>query len=883
MRIPRLSRSLGLPILFGTCALCSPAAGDAQAASASEAKATPLAAVTPPVLIERVDAVYPQAALRSGQEGTVELAVTVLADGGVGEVTVLASAGQAFDDAAVAAVRRWRFVPAKRGESPVAARLRIPFVFEQPLAVLEAAPGPEAAGAPTGTAPPARTAKPVAAPPTGPEANALPQVSDSAGAAASPSDEALEVTVVGTREAADAPRGSADVRIDHTVLKAAPRSEGSEVLRSAPGLYIGRGEGPAVAHNYMLRGFDAEHGQDIAFSVGGVPINLPSHIHGQGYADLSFLIADTVAALDVREGIYDPSQGDFAVAGSIDVQLAVPEEQRGTRVRSGFGSFNTFEQLALVAPEGQDDESFAAGHVSTSDGFGQRRAGTSGDAIVQHRIDLGRTSLRLLGIVHGARAELAGVVRMDDVDAGRVCFRCAYNAPSAQAQSALAQRVIAGLFVDHAGAAGDETHGSLWLSLDNFRIQENFTGYLQRSQTLPGVQGRGDLIEQQNQTLSIGVSGRHATAPLRPSEDVHLRLLLGAEGRMDVIDQSQHLLDAAVRNQTWDRRVDASIRGLDVGVYGDVATNLGEHLEARVGVRGDVLSYAVDDRLGNFVPASRPSDTFLVGYRRTAYGVAVGPRASVKAKLTKQLALLAAYGQGFRSPQARTLEDGENAPYSRVHSFDAGGHLDLGEVLQLKVSGYYTRLSDDIAFDAEEGQLTRIGGTQRLGMTLSAISHPLPFITAAASMTTVQATLLEPPPPSAEDPAPPFVEGQRLPYVPPVVLRFDGAAKRALPFSLLDEPFVGNAGLGLSYLSPRPLPYGGAAAPVGLIDVSLGVAWGPLELGFAVYNALNARYAAVVYNFPSAWNTDTPRSRIPAQHIAAGAPRSYMATLGVNL
>ena len=106
--------------------------------------------------------------------------------------------------------------------------------------------------------------------------------------------------------------------IEREVIVAAPKQEGAEVLRAAPGVYIGRAEGPAVAHHYMLRGFDAEHGQDIEFRVGGLPINMPSHIHGQGYSDLSFLVADTVREMRVSEGVYDPRQGDFAVAGSID-------------------------------------------------------------------------------------------------------------------------------------------------------------------------------------------------------------------------------------------------------------------------------------------------------------------------------------------------------------------------------------------------------------------------------------------------------------------------------------------------------------------------------------------------------------------------------------
>jgi hypothetical protein len=89
------------------------------------------------------------------------------------------------------------------------------------------------------------------------------------------------------------------------VIAAAPRQEDTDILRSALGVYVGRAGGPAVANSYMLRGFDAEHGQDIEFRVGGLPINMPSHIHGQGYADLSFLVADAVRELSVSEGVYD--------------------------------------------------------------------------------------------------------------------------------------------------------------------------------------------------------------------------------------------------------------------------------------------------------------------------------------------------------------------------------------------------------------------------------------------------------------------------------------------------------------------------------------------------------------------------------------------------
>ena len=106
--------------------------------------------------------------------------------------------------------------------------------------------------------------------------------------------------------------------------------------------------------------------------------------------------------------------------------------------------------------------------------------------------------------------------------------------------------------------------------------------------------------------------------------------------------------------------------------------------------------------------------------------------------------------------------------------------LDFGAPLQLTVGGFYTHLSDDIAFDAAEGRLERIGATRRRGATAQLVSRPTSWLVESLSVTVVDATLLEPPPASAQDPQPPFVKGQQLPFVPPVVLRADLGAQHSL-------------------------------------------------------------------------------------------------------
>jgi hypothetical protein len=80
------------------------------------------------------------------------------------------------------------------------------------------------------------------------------------------------------------------------------------------------------------------------------------------------------------------------------------------------------------------------------------------------------------------------------------------------------------------------------------------------------------------------------------------------------------------------------------------------------------------------------------------------------------------------------------------------------------------------------------------------------------------------------------------------------------------------------------LPFGELSDPVSLLDSSAALTWGPLDLSFQIFNLLDARYAAVDFNFPSDWNPDDgTRPRTPARHISAGAPLSWLLSLGVTL
>jgi len=866
----RMERALGLsrPAIWLATLLLS-------GTSSAEQPAKRGGSVTAPVVLTHVDAVYPPSALTSRKHADVVVITTVDVDGHVSKVEVMSPPATELDDAAIMAVRQWTFVPAKRDGIPAASRIRIPFHFAPPE------PAPEIIE-------PERHDLPQLAPQTASVARhrsgaAVRVGVDDSGSGEGPPrtdgdrapvDPPTEVHVSGNRVAPS--RATSDFRIARATLTAAPHGSAADLLSTAPGVFVAHPEGEAIAQRVYLRGFDADHGQDVEFKVAGIPMNQPSHLHGQGYADLNLIIPETVRSLRVIEGVYDPHQADFAVAGSVEYDLGV--EERRSRVKLSAGSFGTRRLLALWAPEGQAQETFGAGVFRQTNGFGEgTRGASSGGVLGQYKLSLpGDISLLMHLGGYAARANVAGVLRRDDVASGRVDFYDAYGDPSARAQSAGTSRLQAGLTFEHRGSGGAHTTLSAFTYLASFRSRLNFTGYMERSRFNPEWVGRGDLIEQANDDWGLGGAFSHRGPRLDLGRWLQAQIELGADVRTHRIQQAQNLLRAP-QNETWDQRDDAAVKQTDVGIYGDASLRIGDKVNLRGGARADLLFFDVDDKLGNFIPAFAKA-THLVGFRRTAAGIAFGPRGTLDVNPWPWLRLSASYGEGYRSPQARQLEEGEQAPFAKVRSYEAGALLRHGDRLSLSAVAYQTALSYDLAFDPSE----RIGPTTRRGLVGYLVANPTAWLSSALSATFVHATLDSPPVPTPESPSPPYVTGQTLPYVPPLVVRNDLAVVFAQG-EVGGQPVSWKLGYGTTFLSSRPLPYSQFSPALFLVDGTVAMRRDWLELTLDVTNVFDARYADTEYAFVSNWLSTPIPSRVPARHVAAGAPRTLLFTVTVYL
>ena len=150
-------------------------------------------------------------------------------------------------------------------------------------------------------------------------------------------------------------------------LELRPSNTPSGVMRLAPSLMIRQHHGGGKADQILFRGFDSDHGTDFQVTVDGIPVNMVSHAHGQGYADLHWLISETIDRVEIYKGSYFPHLGDFATSGAINIVTRRYAQQSSLTMMGG--SYETARFLGILsAPEGTPFRPYMAFEYYHSDG-----------------------------------------------------------------------------------------------------------------------------------------------------------------------------------------------------------------------------------------------------------------------------------------------------------------------------------------------------------------------------------------------------------------------------------------------------------------------------------------------------------------------------------
>lgn len=650
-----------------------------------------------------------------------------------------------------------------------------------------------------------------------------------------------EVVIRGPR----APRSASETMLDQPLIEAAPHRTASELMMLVPGLSVTQHSGEGKAHQIFFRGFDAMHGQDLEIWAGGAPVNDVSNLHGQGYADLHFLMPEVVESVRALPGAYDPMQGDFAVAGSIYMRLGYKEP--GITAKAGLGSFGARRYFLAYRPPKASSANFGAAELYSTDGFGTNRAARRASALGQIEQPLGRgLSARLLASSYSGDFDSAGVVRLDDLEAGHIERFGTYD--GAQGGASSRHSLVLELERFHEQESWSLRPYAVWREL---RLRSNFTGYL----TSP----EGDSLEQWNRSGTFGFVARYEK-PLRLFGR-NASLEAGLTARSDAVEQSQHrrsLVSGAVTDDANTPGVDAELWVNQISAYFDAALRPLPRVTLRGGLRGDGVAFKIIER-GAGAPRGRTTEDFVFS-----------PRASLDFFALPMLVVTASFGEGFRTPQARSLADGQAAPLARVRSGELGARYADAEEFGAKVAGFVTDLSRDLVFDHATGRNEAVPATRRLGITASLNARLFERLVSSTSFTYTRAVF------RGTDHR--FVEGDLLPYAPQIVARSDLSYEEELT-RFGEHTLRGKVGYGLSYLGRRPLPYSEMGHDVFLIDTSASLRLSSLELKLDVYNLLDAEHYDGEFVYASRFDLEKGASLVPARHVTVGPPRCFFLTL----
>jgi TonB family protein len=625
----------------------------------------PTADLVPPTLATHVEAEYPKDALAQRLEASVGLELSIDATGHVTGAKISSPAGHGFDEAAVAAARQFTFTPAHRGSEAIASTIQFTYEFHLP-------PPP-----PVPVPPPPKETKPREITQTGADQSTL---------------------VLATRPISAA--SSFTVRDRDFALR--PIATVQDILRVTPGLTVVQHSGGGKATQYFLRGFDADHGTDLALSIDGVPINMVSHAHGQGFADTNFIIPEAVQRVEITKGPYFTNQGDFATAGAVN--MVTRDGFEHSSVGIGFGGSPGhgepfYRGLLIASPRFDKTKATFAVEVGRQNGPFENP-----DRFDRYKLwnkltfEPSKKSTLSVGVMsYSANWHGSGQLPERAVDQGLVT-RFGSLDPSEGGTTSRHQ-----IYAQYKARPTEKSEIAMlgYLGAYRFNLYSNFTQFLNDPVN-------GDQIEQLDRRTFYG--GRLSYRIVHELAGIRFDTTIGGDARND--DIHGELWRTVQRSQLGQTRGN-DVRESFVGAFVNEEVSPAEWVRFDLGARADYVSFAVDDTLRNGDPEAPRSGVGAAQQLSPKASLVLSPLREAPAAVD----VYVNYGHGFHSNDVRgVFVTPQVTPLARAIGEEVGSRARFFDRWDVAAALWQLDLDSETVWIGDEGTTEAAGSTRRQGV-----------------------------------------------------------------------------------------------------------------------------------------------------------------------
>jgi outer membrane receptor protein involved in Fe transport len=607
-----------------------------------------------------------------------------------------------------------------------------------------------------------------------------------------------------------------------------------ELLEVTPGLIASQHSGEGKANQFYLRGFNLDHGTDLATWVDGMPVNQRSHAHGQGWTDLNFLIPELVGRLDYRKGPYSAREGDFSSAGVASLSYAnrlVKSIASATVGQDGYA-----RTMLAGSPEVAGGSLLYALELMKNDGPWTRPDGyRKVNAVLRYSQGYANNGWNVTAMSYSGHWNSTDQIPLRAVEDGRIGrFDLIDDSDGGKAR----RQSISGIW--RSTDADSASKVSAYVIRNELELFSNFTYFLNDPVN-------GDQFAQPDRRVTSGVDATH-TWHMHRSDTLSSDLTVGAQLQNDNIFNG--LYDTRKRARLATTREDHIVE-TSGAVFVENATRWSDALRTVVGVRANNYRFRVDgDRPEN---AGKARDTLVTPTLNIAYG----PWASTE--------LYANYGHGFHSNDARgtvatvdpkTLDAVERTPgLVRSRGVEFGLRTEAIPKMQMSLAVYRLDFDSELTYIGDAGNTEAGDPSRRYGIEFSNYYRPYKWLSVDFDAAWARARSL----------------GNRIPGAIEGVAQLGVTVDRSGPWS---------GSLRLRWFGPRPLIEDDSVRSKASVTLNGRVGYQlakDLQLELEAFNLTNRRASAIDYFYESQLAGET--APVADVHFHPIEPRSLRLTL----
>ncbi|WP_262733078.1 TonB-dependent receptor [Gaetbulibacter sp. NE] len=473
-----------------------------------------------------------------------------------------------------------------------------------------------------------------------------------------------------------------------------PLNSSQEALRKVPGLIIGQHAGGGKAEQIFLRGFDIDHGTDVSINVDGVPVNMVSHAHGQGYSDLHFLIPETVNKIDFGKGPYYGDKGDFTTAGFVD--FSAKDYLKESAITFSMGDFNTLRTLGMfnLLEKSKHQNAYIATEYLATDGSFEspqnfNRINVFGKYVT---FSSDNSKLSLTASHFTSRWDASGQIPQREVDNGNITRFGAID----DTEGGETQRTNFNIEFNKYITDNTRLKTNAFYSHYAFELYSNFTFFLEDPVN-------GDQIKQQEDRHIFGANASIVKETSLGSTPVTINSGLGL--RHDIVNDIElsHTLN---RKTTLEQIQLGDLNQTNVDAFVNAEFEFGK-LKVAPALRLDYFKFLYNDKLQVNYTTQSETKTIL------------SPKLNFYYDAASNLQLFLKSGIGFHSNDTRVVvsNQGEDV-LPRAYGLDFGKVWKPFPKLVLNSALWYLFLEQEFVYVGDAGVIEPSGKTERYGLDL---------------------------------------------------------------------------------------------------------------------------------------------------------------------